>query len=141
MLFMPGEVVGEMVIGLPAGFDEQPERWFSGSTSLHASGADYDTGGYLLDLMPERYRWTIGLGNDELGYIVPIADWRIRCIAGAACAQLHAGGFIAYPDSLPRLLGRLPTARLSGLPAGRDVPSVASGTCGSRCASTATSSS
>jgi hypothetical protein len=100
MLFMPGEVVGEMVVGLPAGFDETPERWFSGSTSLHASGADYDTGGYLLDLMPERYRWTIGLGNDELGYIVPIADWRIRCIAGAACAQLHAGGFIAYPDSL-----------------------------------------
>lgn len=101
MLFMPGEVVGELVVGLPAGFDDDPERWFAGDTALHASGEDYDTGGYVRALMPERYRWTIGLGNDELGYVMPLSDWRILCVAGAAnCAALHQAGVIAHPDSL-----------------------------------------
>jgi hypothetical protein len=50
--------------------------------------------------MPDRYRWTIGMGNDEIGYIVPISDWRIACPLDAeTCADLHESGVLAYPDS------------------------------------------
>jgi hypothetical protein len=101
MVWMPGEVVGELVIGLPAGFDDDPAAWFSGPLELHAAGPALETGGYVHSLMTDRYRWTIGLGNDELGYVVPISDWRVLCVAGAAaCAGLHAAGLIAHPDSL-----------------------------------------
>lgn len=101
MIWMPGEVVGELVIGLPDGFDADPGNWFDGPLDLHAAGEDYATGGYVRGLMDDPYRWTIGLGNDELGYIVPLSDWRILCVAGAtACSELHAADLIAYPDSL-----------------------------------------
>lgn len=33
---------------------------------------------YLHDLMPGRYRWVIGLGLDELGYMVPPYDFKVN---------------------------------------------------------------
>jgi hypothetical protein len=55
--------------------------------------------------MHDRFEWTIGLGNDELGYVIPITDWRIACVADelfdeGACAALHAAGAIPYPDAV-----------------------------------------
>lgn len=101
MIWMPAEVPGELVIGLPEGFDTTPENWFEGPLDLHAAGAELETPGYVRGLMPDEHRWTIGLGNDELGYAMPLSDWRILCVAGKeACAQLHQAGLIAHPDSL-----------------------------------------
>lgn len=104
MIWMPAEVAGELVIGLPAGFDAAPETWFEGPLDLHAAGSQLETPGYVRALMTDEYKWTIGLGNDELGYAMPLSDWRILCVADefepGTCAALYEAGIIAYPDSL-----------------------------------------
>jgi hypothetical protein len=101
MIFMPGEVASELVIGLPAQFDIDPQRWFEGPLHLHAAGEEYELPGYVRAMMPDRYKWTIGMGNDEVGYIVPLSDYRIACVAGAAtCRNLHDAGFIDHPDGV-----------------------------------------
>jgi hypothetical protein len=105
MMFLPGEVAGELVIGLPAEFRLDPGRWYGESTELNAFGDDYTTPGYVLNRMHDRYRFTIGLGNDELGYIFPISNWRVRCVADeiggpGACQALHDAGVIEFPDAV-----------------------------------------
>jgi len=105
MMFLPGEVAGELVIGLPAEFRLDPGRWYEEPTELNAFGDDYTTPGYVLNRMHDRYRFTIGLGNDELGYIFPISNWRVRCIADeiggpGACQALHDAGVIEFPDAV-----------------------------------------
>ena len=51
--------------------------------------------------MTDEYRWIIGLGNDELGYVVPLSDYRVRCVAGrSTCAALYANHLIEFPDSV-----------------------------------------
>lgn len=105
MMFLPGEVAGELVIGLPADWLDRPGDWFAGDPALHAVGADYETPGYVLNRMPDRYRWTIGLGSDELGYIMPISDWRIACVGDVfagpgTCQALHDAGVIDFPDAV-----------------------------------------
>ncbi|MFA9429902.1 hypothetical protein [Egicoccus sp. AB-alg2] len=129
MIFMPGEVASELVIGLPAGFDADPARWFEGPLNLHAAGDEYELPGYVRAMMPDRYKWTIGMGNDEVGYIVPLSDYRIACVAGAAaCRQLHAAGFIDHPDGVsgeqckavtedPRLLEGYPASAAEAIAA------------------------
>jgi hypothetical protein len=32
---------------------------------------------YFSDLAPGQYRWPLGLGNDELGYLVPEYDYKL----------------------------------------------------------------
>jgi hypothetical protein len=50
--------------------------------------------------------FTIGLGNDELGYVLPISDWRVYCVADlltgqpGTCAALNLAGAIEYPDAV-----------------------------------------
>ena len=105
MMFLPGEVAGELVIGLPAEFRLDPGRWYEEPIELNAFGDDYTTPGYVLNRMHDRYRFTIGLGNDELGYIFPISNWRVRCIADeiggpGACQALHDAGVIEFPDAV-----------------------------------------
>jgi hypothetical protein len=105
MMFLPGEVAGELVIGLPAEFRSDPGRWYAEPPELNAFGDDYTTPGYVLNRMHDRYRFTIGLGNDELGYIFPISNWRVRCIADeiggpGACQALHDAGVIEFPDAV-----------------------------------------
>jgi hypothetical protein len=106
MMWLPAEVGPESTIGLPASYDGMPEAWHRDDPTLHAFGAEYDTGGYVKNRMDDRYRWVVGLGNDELGYAVPLADYRIFCVADAltgqegTCAQLHALGLIEYPDAV-----------------------------------------
>ena len=80
-MFVPAELGPESAIGLPAGYVDEPANWHLDDVSLHASGADYATVGYVKNRMPDQYRWIVGLGNDELGYVVPLADYRIKCVA------------------------------------------------------------
>lgn len=104
LAFLPGEVPGELVMGLPAAIKTAPERWADESPALHVPPDQLTTPGYVKRLMPGRWRWAVGLGNDELGYILPIDDFRVLCVADqaspGACARLHAAGMIDFPDAV-----------------------------------------
>lgn len=101
MMWLPAEVHPENTIGLPAGYDATPAVWHNDDLSLHEAGADYETGGFVKNRMDDEYRWVVGLGNDELGYAVPLDDYRVLCVAGTdTCEALHALGVIAHPDAL-----------------------------------------
>jgi hypothetical protein len=125
MMFLPGEVAGELVIGLPAGFRADPARWYEEPHELNAFGDAYTTPGYVHRRMHDRYEFTIGLGNDELGYVFPISNWRIRCVADdvagpGTCAALHDAGVIEYPDGVAGTTCKAITedpSRLSAYPA------------------------
>lgn len=139
MMFLPGEVAGELVIGLPAEWLDRPGDWFAGDPSLHAVGADYETPGFVRNRMVGQYKWTIGLGSDELGYIFPISDWRIACVgdlfAGAGtCQALHDAGVIEFPDAVSGEQCKLVTEDPSALAeiaaaAGQDAAEVVAGSC------------
>ena len=105
MMFLTGEVPGEVTIGLPAGFRTTPEDWYAEAPGNHTFGADFTTPGYVLSRMSDTYKWTIGLGSDQLGYHVPIANFRALCVGDevsgpGTCATLFANGSIEYPDSV-----------------------------------------
>jgi hypothetical protein len=124
MMFLPGEAAGEVVIGLPAEFRTDPARWYEEPHELNAFGDELTTPGYVRNRMHDRYEFTVGLGNDELGYIFPISNWRIMCVADevagpGTCQRLYDGGFLDHPDSVagttckaitedPSLLGTYP---------------------------------
>jgi hypothetical protein len=105
LLFLPGEVPGELVIGLPADVKTQPDRWQDEMPDRHVSPAALEIPGYAKRLMPGRLRWVAGLGNDELGYILPLSDYRVTCVADqlsgpGSCARLHAAGVIEFADGV-----------------------------------------
>jgi hypothetical protein len=105
VMFVPAEIGPESTIGLPAGYPDAPEHWHADDLSLHASGDAYETVGYVKNRMADEYRWIVGLGNDELGYVVPLADFRVMCVADelagpGTCAALHAAGVIEHPDAI-----------------------------------------
>lgn len=109
-LFLPGEVPPELVVGLPATFNEDPAPFYV-RPELHAVGADYQLPGYLLELVDEEITFTVGLGGDELGYFVPITDVRLACLdlvlpVGPTCAEMFAQGILVTPDALPGELCR-----------------------------------
>jgi len=104
-MWLPAEVGPESTIGLPAGYDADPALWHGDALDLHAIGTDYVTSGYAKNRMDDPYRWVVGLGNDELGYAVPLSDYRVYCVADAlvgpgTCAALHDAGIIEYPDAV-----------------------------------------
>ena len=104
-MFVPAEIGAESTIGLPAGYLDEPADWHADDLSLHASGAAYATSGYVKNRMADEYRWIVGLGNDEMGYVVPLADYRVKCVADdlagpGTCAALHAAGVIEFPDAV-----------------------------------------
>jgi hypothetical protein len=105
MMFLPGEIPGELTIGLPSGFRSHPEDWYEEPPGRHAFGDDYTIPGYTTNRMDDAYRWTIGLGSDELGYFIPISNFRVLCVADilagpGACQQLYDAGAIEFPDSV-----------------------------------------
>lgn len=102
ILFMPGELPPELVIGLPADFASEPQKYYR-EPHLHAVGADYRIPGHLLSLVDEAQTLTVGLGGDQIGYFVPLADYRLRCLdlvlpSGKTCADLAARGVIEGED-------------------------------------------
>jgi hypothetical protein len=105
MMFLPGEASGEVVIGLPAEFRTDPGRWYEEPHELNAFGDAYTTPGYVHSRMHDRYEFTVGLGNDELGYIFPISNWRVKCIADevagpGTCQALYDAGVLDFPDAV-----------------------------------------
>lgn len=105
MMFLPGEIPSELTAGLPAGFRSTPQNWYEEPPGLHAFGDAYRIPGYTLRRMSDRYKWTVGLGSDQLGYFVPLSNYRVACVADAfagrgTCAGLHAAGFIEFPDAV-----------------------------------------
>ena len=104
LAFLPGEVPGELVVGLPRGIRAAPSRWADATPAHHVSPDQVAIPGYVKRLLPGTWKWVAGLGNDELGYILPIADFRVLCTADTAapgtCARLHAAGLIDFPDAV-----------------------------------------
>ena len=104
LLFMPGELPPELVVGLPADFVTAPDAYYT-EPDLHAVGADYVVPGALLDLVDESVTFTVGLGGDELGYWVPIDEVRLKCLdlvlaGGVTCQQLFDEGLLVAPDAI-----------------------------------------
>ena len=104
-MWIPAEIGPESTIGLPAGYLDTPELWHGDDPELHAFGEAYDTGGYVTNRMDGEYRWIVGLGNDELGYAVPLSDYRVYCVADdlagpGTCQALYEAGAIEYPDAV-----------------------------------------
>jgi hypothetical protein len=102
ILWMPGELPPELVHGLPADFDSAPPEKYYDKPHLHAVGADYRLPGHLLQLVEESTTLTVGLGGDQVGYYVPVDEYRLRCLdlvlpSGASCADLAARGVIEDP--------------------------------------------
>ena len=55
--------------------------------------------------MADGYKWTIGLGSDQLGYHVPISNFRVLClgdefIGAGTCQSVFEEGLIEFPDSV-----------------------------------------
>ncbi len=91
-MFIPAEIGAESTIGLPAGYLDSPATWHLDDPALHAFGAEYTTVGYVKNRMHDKYRWIVGLGNDEMGYVVPLADYRVRCVADDLRRSRHVRG-------------------------------------------------
>jgi hypothetical protein len=104
-MWLPAEVGPESTIGLPAGYHDTPAQWHADDPSLHAFGEEYVTSGYVKNRMDDPYRWVVGLGNDELGYAVPLSDYRVFCVADelagpGTCQFLADNGLIEFPDAV-----------------------------------------
>ncbi|MEZ5571646.1 MAG: hypothetical protein R3E64_06435 [Halioglobus sp.] len=104
MLFLPGEVSSELVIGLPDDFNTAAPEKYNHHPDEHALGADYVIPGHLLSLVDESITFTIGLGMDEVGYFVPASDYRLQChplslsaLPGTSCEDLASRGVIESP--------------------------------------------
>ena len=105
LAFLPGEVPGELVIGLPRGIKATPATWADEAPEHHAAPDRIEIPGYVKGMLPGTWKWAVGLGNDELGYILPLSDYRVLCVAdklagAGACARLHAAGAIDFPDAV-----------------------------------------
>lgn len=105
-LFMPGEVAPELLIGLPDDFATNIAAYYL-EPELHATGADYVIPGFYLSLVPTDITFTVGLGGDELGYWVPIAEARLKCLdlvipveTGYTCQRLFDEGLLVTVDAV-----------------------------------------
>jgi len=75
MLSVPGELLPELAIGGFDGSHTQIGEYTDAIVDLdQANPADLSLapeGPFLKEIMGQSYNWIIGLGNDELGYIIP----------------------------------------------------------------------
>ncbi|MDO9174373.1 MAG: C-terminal helicase domain-containing protein, partial [Actinomycetota bacterium] len=79
----------------------------AGGTGLNLTGADYVIPGFYLSLVPTDITFTVGLGGDELGYWVPIAEARLKCLdlvipveIGYTCQRLFDEGLLVTIDAV-----------------------------------------
>jgi hypothetical protein len=104
MMFLPGEMSGELVNGLPATFRSAPGDFYSEPPGTHAFGDALTTPGFVRQRMHDTYEWTVSLGSDELGYVIPISNFRVKCVLDefvpGGCAQLFESGEIEFADAV-----------------------------------------
>ncbi len=79
MVTVPGELLPELAIG---GFDgsytDSPDTEIIDENNENPPDlSQAPEGPYLLEHLTTTYRWVIGLGNDELGYIVPPYNFQL----------------------------------------------------------------
>lgn len=102
MLLVPGEVQPHLVAGLPSDFSAA--YYDPGTASQHTPANRLSIPGYLMALATDAEPWFVGIAQGALGYVMPIDDWRVKCIADelqpGACRLLNALGLIDYPDAL-----------------------------------------
>lgn len=91
ILTAPAEIPPELFVGLPADFNTNPEKYYR-NPDFHAYGKDYVIPGNAKEILncdSSKSCWLVGLGGDELGYMVPISDIRFRCtFSNAECDKL-----------------------------------------------------
>jgi hypothetical protein len=76
---VPGEIAPELVIG---GYDGShigdPEKQLVDDGSINPPDLSLaPQGPYIQDIIPSSHPWVVGMGNDELGYIIPEYDFQI----------------------------------------------------------------
>ncbi|MCX4241185.1 hypothetical protein [Paraliomyxa miuraensis] len=109
MLSIPGEAAPELVHGLPMDFVADPAGVYyphPEDAMNHMARDQYVTPGYVRQMLTEPYRWSLGLTEDAMGYIFPMSDWRLLCIAdipafgGVAglCDAMGAAGILDGQD-------------------------------------------
>jgi len=79
LVTVPGEVVPELVIG---GYDGShvgdPSKSLIDEDNPNPPDLSLaPQGPYLDDIIPNTHRWIVGMGNDELGYIIPEYDFQL----------------------------------------------------------------
>ena len=104
LLTVPGELAPELSPGLPRDFDlpGSVSKYYA-QPDYHAIGVNYTLPGVIMDMLPCSYEepcWLLGLTNDEIGYMMPISDFRIKCTATEVeCNEMYLQGAITYPQS------------------------------------------
>jgi len=79
LVTVPGEVLPELVIG---GYDGShvgdPTKTLIEEDSPNPPDVSLaPQGPYIDDIIPNTHRWIVGMGNDELGYIIPEYDFQL----------------------------------------------------------------
>jgi hypothetical protein len=107
IITFPGELAPELKVGLPADFSDNVAKYFR-NPDRHATGDDLVLEGVtdMLvggDCSPDSPCWMFGLTQDQLGYSVPMPEWRQGCnrpIPVEDCAEAFAAGALDYPDAM-----------------------------------------
>ena len=73
----PGELLPELAVGGYDGSHVNSDRYdfIDPNNPFPPEVTNAPEGPYLKERMPGEHRWIIGLGNDEVGYIVPEYDF------------------------------------------------------------------
>ena len=80
MQTIPGELLPELAIG---GYTDAAQPYNSIDPMVRADNPNppdltlAPTGPYIKDLMNQPYNWIVGLGNDELGYLIPPYNYKL----------------------------------------------------------------
>lgn len=80
ILSVPGELFPELAVG---GYDgsrmnTDQDEFISADNPNPPDVSAAPAGPYLKELMGGDYNWILGLGNDEVGYIVPAYDFKVH---------------------------------------------------------------
>ncbi len=105
MLFMPGELPGEFVIGIPDDYVTNIDKYLSKEDQTNHNITDsFTVPGVLMSLPEESITFRIGLGTDQLGYWIPRSNYRLPCnqgimsMMGISCSDLATAEAIEDPE-------------------------------------------
>ena len=78
LLTVPGELLPELAIGgYDGAFTPPGQDIIDADNPLPPDLSAAPAGPYLLDRLSSPHRWIVGLGNDEVGYIVPKYNFKL----------------------------------------------------------------